>query len=164
MPGVYLSVELQDLSFELAEQRAQRFETRTRHLGDALVPFIGDGVKQVLHAIASNGSDNTELGQVRADCVDDRGLLSDEEMPRTMQHQATLLLGRFGRHEAHARPLHRLADGLGIGGVILLAFDIGLHVGRRDETHGVPDSPAASVTNNATWRMPRCQPGRAAAS
>jgi hypothetical protein len=61
-------------------------------------------------------------------------------MPHPMQHQAALLLGCFGRHEAHARPLHRLADSFGVGSIILLAFDIGLHVGRRDETHTVPQS------------------------
>ena len=140
MPCVDLSVELQNLSFELAEQRAHGFETRTRDLRDALVSLIGNGVEQVFHAVASNRSNNAELGQMCADRVDDRGLMPDEEMPRPMQHQAALLLGRFGRHEAHARPLHRLADGFGIGSVILLAFDIGLHLGRRDQTHGVSES------------------------
>jgi hypothetical protein len=77
---------------------------------------------------------------MRADGVDDRRLLPDEEMPRTMQHQAALLLGRFRRHEAHARPLRRFAYGLGIGSIILLAFDIGLHVGRRNEPHGMTES------------------------
>jgi hypothetical protein len=44
-------------------------------------------------------------------------------MPGPVQHQTRLLVGRFHRHEAHARPLHRLADRLGIGRVILLAFN-----------------------------------------
>jgi len=101
--------------------------------------LIGDGVEQVLHAVASDRSNNAELGQMCADRVDDRGLLPDEEMPRAMEDQAALLLGRFRRHEAHARPLHRLTDRLGIGSVVLLAFDVGLHVGRRDETDGMSE-------------------------
>jgi hypothetical protein len=37
-------------------------------------------------------------------------------------------------------PLHCLTDDLGIRSIILLAFDIGLHVGRRDEPHDMPES------------------------
>jgi hypothetical protein len=75
-----------------------------------------------------------------ADRIDDRGLLPDEEVPRTMKHQAALLLGTFGRDEAHVRPLHGLADGLGIGRIVLLALDVRLHIGRRDEAHGMTES------------------------
>src|SRR6476660_7841261 len=124
MPGVDPSVELQDLCFKLAEQRTQGFETRTRDLGNAVVPLICNGVEQFLHAVASDRSDNAELSEMCADRVDDRGLLPDEEMPRAMQHQTALLLGRFGRYEAHARPLDRFTDCLGISSIILLAFDI----------------------------------------
>ena len=70
--------------------------------------------------------------------IDDCGLLPDEEVPGAMKHQATLLLRRFGRHEAHAGPLHRFTDRLGIGRIVLLALDVGLHIGRRHEPHGMP--------------------------
>lgn len=56
-----------------------------------------------------------------------------------MKHEAALLLGGFGRHEAHARTLNSLTDGFGIGSIILLAFDIELHVGWRDEPHAMPE-------------------------
>ena len=52
-----------------------------------------------------------------------------------MQHQTALLLGRFGRYEAHARPLDRFTDCLGISSIILLAFDIGLHVEPEGSEH-----------------------------
>jgi hypothetical protein len=48
------------------------------------------------------------LGHVRADGIDHRGLLADEELARAMEHQAGLLLGRL------VSPGHRFADGLGI--------------------------------------------------
>jgi hypothetical protein len=84
VPGVDLPVELQDLRLELAEQRAQGFKTPSRHLRNAFVFLIGNGVEQFLHAVASNRSDNAELGEMRADRVDDRSLLPDDEMPRSM--------------------------------------------------------------------------------
>ena len=43
------------------------------------------------------------------------------------------------RHKAHTRPLHRLADRLGIGGIILLAFDVGFDIGRRHQPHGMAE-------------------------
>jgi hypothetical protein len=58
-------------------------------------------------------------------------LLPDDEMPRSMQHQAALLICCFGWHEAHARPLYCLADRLGVGGVVLLSLDVCLDVGRQ---------------------------------
>jgi hypothetical protein len=76
-----------------------------------------------------------------ADSIDDCGLLPDEEVPRSMKHQAALLLGCLDRHETHTWPLYRLTDGLGVGSIILLAFDVGLHISRRDEAHGMTESP-----------------------
>ena len=140
MPGVYLPVELKDLSFELAEQSAQGFETRTGDIRDAIIFWIGDSIEQFLHAVAADGSDNTELGQVRADRIDDCGLLPDKEMPRAVKHEATLLVACLSWYEAHARPLYCLADDLGIDRVVLLALNVRLHVGRRYETHGMSES------------------------
>ena len=42
-------------------------------------------------------------------------------------------------NEAHVRPQDRFADSLGISGIILLAFEIGLHVGRRHQAHRVAE-------------------------
>jgi hypothetical protein len=55
---------------------------------------------------------------MRADRIDHRGLLADEQMARAMQHHAALLLRRLGRNESHVRPGDRFADGLGVGGVV----------------------------------------------
>ena len=52
-----------------------------------------------------------------------------------MQHQLTLLLDRFDLHKSHGRPPYRLADRLGVGGIILIALDVGLHVLRRHQPH-----------------------------
>src|SRR5258708_31686179 len=67
------------------------------------------------------------------DRIDHCGLLPDEEMARAMEHQAALLLGRLGRHKPHVGPADRLADRLGVGGIVLLPLDVGFHV--RSEEH-----------------------------
>src|SRR5262249_15873086 len=48
-----------------------------------------------------------------------------------------LLLGCLGRDKPRVCPGDRLADGLGASGVILLPFDIGLHIGRRHQPYGM---------------------------
>src|SRR5580700_2159883 len=56
---------------------------------------------------------------------------------RAMQHQPALLLGRFDLYETHGRPPRRLADRLGVGRIVLVALDVGLHVPRRHQPHPV---------------------------
>jgi hypothetical protein len=49
----------------------------------------------------------------------------------------TLLRGRYDLHETRGRPPHRLANRLSIGGIVLVALDIGLHVFRRHQPYPV---------------------------
>ena len=53
-----------------------------------------------------------------------------------MQHQPALLLGRFDLYETHGWPLHRLGDRLGVGRIVLVALDVGLHVLRPSTVPG----------------------------
>jgi hypothetical protein len=98
---------------------------------------ISNDFEQLLDTSAPNRRDDPELGQIRADRIDGGGLLADQEMALAMKHQAALLLDRLDRNEAHIRPPDCFADRLRVGRVILLSLDIGLHVGRRYQTHGV---------------------------
>ncbi len=52
-----------------------------------------------------------------------------------MKNQQGLLLLALDRYEAHGWPLHRLADRLGVGPIVLATLDVGLHVARRHQTH-----------------------------
>src|SRR6516165_6250692 len=65
--------------------------------------------------------------------------LTDEKIPRSMQHQQGLLIGRFDRHEPHRWACHGLTDGGCIGSIIFRPFDIALYVARRHQTHGVTE-------------------------
>ena len=70
-----------------------------------------------------------------AQCVGEHRALPDQQVPRTVKHEDRLLFGALHRNEAHGRPRDRLADRLRIGGIVLPAFDVGLHVGWRHELH-----------------------------
>src|SRR5262249_57816293 len=112
-------------------------ETRASYSRNAFVSWIGDRVEQLLNTAAPNRRDDPELGKMSPDRIDHRSLLTDEQMARAVKHQPTLLLGRLGRHKSHVGPGDRLANRLCVGRVILLPFDVGLHVGRRHQPHGV---------------------------
>ena len=108
------------------------------NLRNPLVVWIGDDSEQFLDTVASDRRNDPELGKKGPDRIDYRSLLTDEQMARAVEHQAALLLGSLGWHELHVGPGDCLADRLWVSRVILLPFDIGLHVGRRHQPHRVP--------------------------
>jgi|SRR5258705_8845452 len=65
------------------------------------------------------------------------GLLADEQMVRTVKHQATLLLRGLCWDEPHVGAGDRLANCLCVSHVVLLSLDIGLYVSRRHQSHGM---------------------------
>src|SRR5215472_14117720 len=101
MPGDDHPVEVQNLRLEHPQLGTKSGKTCTRYLGQSLVTSIGNHMKQFLHAMAPNRCNNTKLGHMSADRVDHRSLLTDQKMPRAMEHQATLLLSCLGRHKPH---------------------------------------------------------------
>src|SRR6516162_5368206 len=100
-----------------------------------LVLSVGDDIKQLFDTAASNGRDDAKLSAMSPDRINHRGLLSDKQMPRAMKYQTTLLFRCLGRHKPHVGPADRLAYRLGISGIVLLSFDVGLHIGGRHQTH-----------------------------
>jgi hypothetical protein len=82
-------------------------------------------------------------------------------MARAVQHQAALLLASLGRHEPHVGSGDRLANDLGVSRVIHLPLDVGPHIGRRHQPHGVIQSlqfalpmvrQDAGFDTDQTWR------------
>jgi hypothetical protein len=116
-----------------------RCEAHTGYLRHPFVTWIGNDLEQFLDPIAADRRDNPELGEMGSDHIDYCGLLANEQVPRTMEHQAALLPGRLGRDEPHVRPGDRLTDRLRICSIVLLPFDVGLHVGRWHQPHGVAE-------------------------
>ena len=73
------------------------------------------------------------------DRIDHRSLLANKQVTGAMQHQAALLLGRFGLDEPHVCSGDRFADGLGVSCIVLLSLDVGLHIRGRHQAHCMPE-------------------------
>jgi len=76
---------------------------------------------------------------MRAQRVNRLGALTHQQIARTVLHQLPLLLGRFDLHETHRRAPNRLADRLGVGGIVLVTLDVGLHVFCWHQPHPVAE-------------------------
>jgi hypothetical protein len=93
MPSHDHSVELQNLLLEPSQLHPEGCETRTRYARHSLIGGIGNNVEQFLDTIAPDWRDDPEFGEVRADCIDHGGLLTDKHMARAMEHQALCCSG-----------------------------------------------------------------------
>ena len=96
MPSIDQAIELQDMRFQHTQLVAESCETRSRYLGHASVIYIGDDLKKLLNTAAPDRRHNPKLGKVSAERIGYRILLAYQEMTRAMEHQAALLLWRFG--------------------------------------------------------------------
>jgi len=88
---------------------------------------------------ASDRCDDPELGQVRANGIDDGHLPANEQMTCAMKRQAALLFGCLGPHEAHVSPGDGLANRLRVSRIVLMSFDVRLDIGRRHQAYGVTE-------------------------
>ena len=119
-------------------------------------------MQQFRDTFAPDRRDNAELGKVRSDRINHRGLLADEQMAGAVKHQAALLLRRLGWHKPHVGSCDRFANGLSVSRIILLPLDVGLHVGRRHQSYGMTKClefarpmvrRGASLDADQTWRQ-----------
>jgi hypothetical protein len=94
----------------------------------------------LFNAIASDRCEDAKLGKMRADRIDHRGLLANEQMAGAMEHQAALLLRGLGRDDPHVCSDDRFANGLSVCSIVLLPLDVGPHVGRRHQAHRMTKS------------------------
>ena len=93
MPGTDQSVELQYLLLDPAQLSSECRQTRTSHLRNSLIVWVGQDIEQFLDTVTPDRRNDPELGKMGPDCIDHRGLLTDEQMARSVQQQAALLLG-----------------------------------------------------------------------
>src|SRR6266540_4231738 len=71
-----------------------------------------------------------------------------------------LLLCRLDRHKSHRRALNSLANRFGIGGIVLIALDVRLHVLRRHQPHLM--AKRAQLARPVVRRRTRFQPNHTA--
>jgi len=96
---------------------------------------------------------DAEFGHVSAQGVDQHRALPNQKAARPMQHQHRLLLGVLYRHKPHRRPRYRFTDRFRIGGIVFVALDVGLHIGRRHQLHPM------SECDQLTSPIMRCRAG-----
>ena len=95
MPCHDAAIESQDLGFQCQQLSPKSSHTGPGYLGEPGVVDIDDDFEQLLDASAPDRCDDSELGKVRPDGIDDGRLLANEQMSRAMEAQAALLLGRL---------------------------------------------------------------------
>src|SRR5262249_16751193 len=100
---------------------------------------IGDDFEQLLDTTAPDRCDDPELGQVRANGIDDGRLLANEQMACAMKHQAALLFRGLGWHEAHVWPGGGFANRFRVSRIVLMWFDVRFDVGRRPQDYSVTE-------------------------
>ena len=83
-------------------------------------------------------------------------------MACAVKHQAALLLGRLGWHEPHVGSGDGFTNRLSVSHVVLLPFDVRLHVSRRHQPHGMAEClqlarpivrRGAGLDANQAWRQ-----------
>jgi hypothetical protein len=116
---------------QLIDQRRQSPPGRRRQHG--IGTLVCEDCDQLADAADPLGDDDAELGQVPAKGIDQHRALADQQSPHATEHEHTLRLARFDRHEAHARTGDRFADRFRIGCIGLAASDIGFDVSRRHQ-------------------------------
>ena len=155
-------IELQNLLLDTEQLCTERGKARTGYLRHSLVARVGNNLQQVRDPFPPDWRDNAELSEVRADRIDHGGLLADEHMARAVKHQAALLLGRLCWHKPHVGSGDRFANRFCVSHVVLLPFDVGLHVSRRHQSHGMAKClqlarpmvrRGASLDANQAWRQ-----------
>ena len=125
-----------DALIEFRQVRAQILDRLAREHWQRL----SDDNGVAAHPLGAIGQHHTELGQHRAQPVDQRRALLDEALTHPMQGKQCLLLGTLDRYKTHVGPTHRLADRLGVVAVILAALPVGRDEHRGHQPHGVPET------------------------
>src|SRR5262245_61311336 len=122
-------------------------EAEPRSRWNAAILLVSDDLEQLCCAIAALRRDNAELGHVPADRIRQHRSLTNQKLPAAMQHQAGLLLFGLGRDKSHRRPRDCFADCGSVVGIVFAALQIGFHVARRQQPHGVAKrlKPAAPI-------------------
>jgi hypothetical protein len=101
--------------------------------------IIGDDRQQLLDSFASLRGNNAKLSQVRSHSIDQLRALDHQKVAGPMLHQLGLLFGRLHLNETHGGPTYRLTNRLGIGCIVLVALDVGLHVLRWHQSDFVTE-------------------------
>lgn len=133
-PAGDLGIRLDKLCLQLGQGRNQHIECGEGIGWQAAFRVFGD-CNQLRRVGRPLWGDLSELAQMPSQCIDGLGPLPDQKLMHAEHHRRTLRLFALHRHKAHRRTQRGLADRLGIGCIIFLVFDKGLHLGGWDEPY-----------------------------
>lgn len=94
---------------------------------------------QILQAVHSLCRDYSELGQVRAQRIEELRALADQQISASVQHESGLLIDCFDWHEPHAGSCDSLTNCRRIGIIVLRPLDVSLDVARGHQPHGMAE-------------------------
>src|SRR5262245_8779618 len=114
--------------------------------------------------MAPNRCNDSKFGEMAADRIDHRSLLANEQEAGAVECQTALVLKSLDGDEPHVDPGDRFADRLSVGGIVLLALHVRLHIGQRPSAVPYAPEPAVGATGDAMQRRPRSRSGTAPAS
>jgi hypothetical protein len=77
VPGYDHPIELHNLLLETDQLIAERGKTRTGNIWHPFVARVGNNMQQFHDPFAPDRRDNAELGEVRSDRINHRGLVAD---------------------------------------------------------------------------------------
>lgn len=114
---------------------------------------IFNNLRQQRQACNSLRCNDAMLGQMCSKGIDKLRALTDEEVSRREEHGAGLLGFSLWNDEPHRRPGRCFNDRFCIGRIILMPFDKGLNVGRRNQAN------MAAKFADLTRPVMRCRAG-----
>ena len=164
MLGEQRLVGLGQIGLDRPQLRRQCAKRLFHQLGQCVITRRVEPGEELRHVARSLRHHHPELRTMPAQRVDRHHPLTAQQLARAMQHQQRLLRDALHRHEAHLRPLHRLADRRRIGSIVLVRLDVGAHVLRRQDADLVPETdqrarpvmrPGAGFHPDPTTRQPR---------
>src|SRR5215472_15736974 len=162
VPGHELLLDRRNRRLQLLNLCRQHLEHLARQIRQPRVALIAHNGDQLADVAQALRRDHAELGQMPAQSVHQTRTLAHQPLPATVQQHSSLLVSRLDRHKAHRRAPYRLADRLRIGGIVLVALDVRLHVSRWHQSHLVPKRAQLSrpvvrrrarLQANQTWRQ-----------
>ncbi len=137
MPCLDLCFELFNLAPEFLEVVEQSLNEHTEGARELVVGVFDQFWHPRSDIANALRNDEAKLAEQAANLIGLRRTRLHEALANPVQCQHRLLLNILDRHKAHVRSTNSLADGLGVGCIILVGLDVGLNELGCHQAYGV---------------------------
>ncbi len=160
MPGQQLPLQPCNRRLDLLDLIREYLQHLPRHVRQARIAIVANNGNQLPDIAQALRRHHSELRQMRPQRIHQHRALTHQLLTATMQQRRRLLLCRLDRHKSHRRAPNRLANRFRIGGIVLIALDVRLHVLRRHQPHLM--AKRAQLARPVVRRRTRFQPDHTA--